>query len=83
MEGSFKQYLLLCDVTSANRLLTDSEGAALVIGGHQALLSGEPSTLCLPRVREEQSGRCRLTLLMHYKSSGCFSELHLHCELEF
>lgn len=32
---------------------------------------------------EMQRGRCLLMLLTHYKSSGCFSELHLHCELEF
>lgn len=48
MEGSFKQYLLLSDVTSANRLLTDLEGAVLVSGDQQALLSREPSTLFLP-----------------------------------
>lgn len=40
MEGSFKQYLLLRDVSSANKILTDSEQAALVSGDHQACCQG-------------------------------------------
>lgn len=37
----------------------------------------------LSRNSEEQRGRSQWTLWIHHKSSGCFSKLHLHCELEF
>ena len=82
MEGSFKQYLLLSNVTSTNRVLTALQQAVLVGDNHQALLSRKPPAPCLPRGREQQRGRHHLTLVTHPKPSGYSLKLHLHCEIE-
>lgn len=82
MEGSFKQYLLLSDVTSTSRVLTDLEQAVLVGDNHRALLSRKPYAPCLPRVREQQRGSHHLTLGTHPKPSGYSLKLHLHCDIE-